>query len=160
MGIDMPPWGSLADRFERKYIPEPNSGCWLWDGCYSVETKKYLYGSMRNLRGKMEHAHRISWRLHRGEIPPGMQVLHKCDVSLCVNPDHLFLGTHTDNMLDMSKKGRAPHGEKNWSAKLTEEIVRQVRASKETSACWAQRLRVDQSTISLIRSGKRWGHSL
>jgi HNH endonuclease len=66
-----------------------------------------------------EAAHRISWMLFRGEIPVDAHVLHKCDVTLCVNPDHLFLGTHTDNMQDCVTKGRKvmPSGPNHWRHK-------------------------------------------
>jgi hypothetical protein len=57
-----------------------------------------------------EYAARTSWRLYKGPIPEGLRPLHKCDVSLCVNPDHLFLGTLSDNMQDMAAKGRARSG--------------------------------------------------
>jgi hypothetical protein len=53
-----------------------------------------------------EYAARVSWKLHKGPIPPGLKILHKCDVSLCVNPDHLFVGTQLDNVRDMDAKGR------------------------------------------------------
>jgi hypothetical protein len=84
-------------RFHAKYIPEPNSGCWLWDG--------WVNGRGYGRFGK-GLAHRISWELHRGPIPAGMNICHKCDVPPCVNPDHLFLGTQTDNMRDCARKGR------------------------------------------------------
>ena len=89
------------ERFNEKYIPEPNTGCWLWTSTWA----SCGYGQFR-INGKYWLAHRASWKLLYGEIPGGLQVLHKCDVRPCVNPDHLFLGTQSDNMLDCFKKGR------------------------------------------------------
>lgn len=80
--------------------PEPNSGCWLWPG----DTLKG-YGRVSYI-GTRQAAHRVSWLIHRGLIPEGLFVCHKCDVKLCVNPDHLFLGTQVDNMQDWTKKGK------------------------------------------------------
>ena len=71
----------------------------------------------------MHHAHRVSWMLHRGEIPEGVCVLHTCDTPSCVNPDHLFLGTHKDNEQDKMRKGRKPVGEKIPWHKLSEDDV-------------------------------------
>lgn len=81
--------------------------CWIWNGWSGNKN----YGRMSIYdKGKMKNiptlAHRVSWELHNGKIPHGIHVLHKCDNPPCVNPDHLFLGTHKDNMMDMSKKGR------------------------------------------------------
>lgn len=87
-------------RFDRKWTPEPNTGCWLW----KHGTHKFGYGFFKHA-GEVT-AHRVSWVLHNGPIPDGMHVLHRCDVPQCVNPDHLFLGTHTDNMKDCARKGR------------------------------------------------------
>jgi hypothetical protein len=86
--------------FETHYIPEPNSGCWLWLGPYTNPAK--AYGGW----GRHEKAHRVSWQLTNGLIPAKLFVLHKCDISICVNPSHLFLGTQTDNLNDMTNKGR------------------------------------------------------
>src|SRR3990167_3892348 len=95
MGRRLPP-------FEDSYMPEPNTGCWLWTGA----TRYDGYGT-RPWRGKTSaQAHRIAWEVFRGPIPDGLQVLHRCDVRCCVNPDHLFLGTQLDNMRDMIQKGR------------------------------------------------------
>lgn len=80
-------------------IPEPNSGCHLWLG------NGRKYGRV-TLAGQGMYAHRLAWQFAHGPIPEGMMVLHRCDVGLCVNPDHLFLGTQTDNMRDMVSKGR------------------------------------------------------
>lgn len=91
--------------FSDMFIPEPNSGCWLWIGaCDSVG-----YGNFR-IKNKSWKAHRFSWTIHNGIIPDGLFVLHKCDVRPCINPNHLFLGTHLDNMRDMHAKGRARCG--------------------------------------------------
>lgn len=91
--------------FESKYIPEPNTGCYLW----TARCSSYGYGTFRDGRiatRKMWQAHRVAWILYRGEIPTGLSVLHKCDTRQCVNPAHLFLGTRQDNMDDMVKKQR------------------------------------------------------
>lgn len=89
-------------RFEAK-IKQPNAnGCMLWTA--GRDTRGY--GQFR-LDGKQMGAHRVAWLLYRGEIPKGLHVLHKCDVTSCVNPDHLFLGTAQDNVSDMVAKGRA-----------------------------------------------------
>ena len=90
-------------RFHARYIQEPNTGCWLWSAAGGGQH----YG-LFHFRGKTIGAHRASWIFHKGEIPNGLYVLHKCDTRPCVNPDHLFLGTPKDNMQDCVKKGRHP----------------------------------------------------
>ena len=83
-----------------KYVKKTNT-CWVWTGC-RVSNR---YGNIL-INGKHTLAHRYSYELHKGKIANGLYVCHKCDNGLCVNPDHLFLGTQLDNMRDMIKKGR------------------------------------------------------
>lgn len=95
-------WASVEERFAAGWIGEPTSGCWLW-----TKGLKDGYGWMREgVESDERRAHRISWKLHRGPIPEGLHVLHKCDTRPCVNPWHLFLGVMQDNVDDMMKKGR------------------------------------------------------
>jgi hypothetical protein len=95
--------GSIADRFWSKVDKAPSSnGCWLW----TATKDRRLYGRFWN-DGNRFGAHRTAWELTRGPIPPGLYVLHHCDTPPCVNPEHLFIGTQTDNMRDMAAKGRA-----------------------------------------------------
>lgn len=89
-------------RIEEGSIPEPNSGCWLWLG--GTNAKGYAHFKYDNVQRR---ANRFSWEAHKGPIPDGLHVLHSCDNRLCVNPDHLFLGTNQDNVDDKIKKGRA-----------------------------------------------------
>lgn len=96
---------SSIKRFMAKVSPEPNSGCWLWTGSC---TPTGNYGSFWD-RGKLERAHRWSYKHFHGPIESSDDVCHKCDNPPCVNPDHLFKGTRTDNILDSVKKGRWNH---------------------------------------------------
>lgn len=95
----------VMQRFLDKVSIEPNSGCWLW----TASTDTFGYGQMYvDEQGKPKKAHRVAWQLFRGAIPAGMCVCHAHDDAWCVNPEHLFLGTHKDNSDDKIRKGR--HG--------------------------------------------------
>jgi hypothetical protein len=165
-------------RFEGYCMPEPNSGCWLWTGT----TNRGGYGVFSFSRAKSGvAAHRASWMIHKGEIPGGLWVLHKCDNPACVNPDHLFLGTAKDNTADMMRKGRwrapvvinrargdrhrsrtAPEsikrGEAHHSATITEADVQAIRLSAEAGVALARRYGLTPTSITRIRLRKSWRH--
>lgn len=92
----------LRTVLEANSVPEPNSGCWLWDG----EAHDNGYGRF-HLRGRRYYAHRVALSVSGIVLGDGDCALHRCDVPACVNPDHLFVGTRSDNTHDMWRKGRA-----------------------------------------------------
>lgn len=107
---------------ERLYIPEPNSGCWLWIGGQTTEGYGLLYKT-NSTTGERKHitAHRAMWEQTFGVIKEsGLVVCHKCDFPPCVNPDHLFLGTPRDNALDMIAKGRQTKQQKKHKHQISE----------------------------------------
>lgn len=147
----------FADRFWSKV--DPTGDCWLW----TAYTKPDGYGQFTVRKGKFYNAHAVSYALTAGPVPPGMVVCHRCDNPPCVNPDHLFLGTHRDNMHDMSAKGRAVHsrGEQQHNARLSEADVREIKSFPERRglrAELARRYGVSHTTITKIRSGLKWVH--
>lgn len=147
---------SLRDRFYAKFQPIPESGCWIWDACGSAHGRYgYIHVGDRN-----RPAHRVSWEIHRGPIPDGLEVCHKCDVEACVNPAHLFLGTHKDNCMDRDSKGRnvSHPGSRHGNSKLVEADILAIRASEETALALAKRYGVHESSIGYIRQRKTWRH--
>lgn len=103
---------TLAERFARYWIPEPNSGCWLWTGALAKGRAFMNSGH----KGKAVHAARISWFLHKGDFQ-SLYVLHHCDNAACVNPDHLYLGTQTQNVADGVRRGRYANNGRNQRQK-------------------------------------------
>ena len=102
----------MKKRFEKHFIPEPNSGCWLWIGGILGSG----YGSF-SINDKTVLAHRVSFEIYKQEIPKGLCVLHKCDVPCCVNPNHLFVGTLKENSQDKVKKKRCWQSNKTHCSK-------------------------------------------
>lgn len=145
---------SAAERFERKVERIPFSGCWIWIGA----ARPLGYGSFY-LGGVVSEAHRASWRLYRGDIQAGQYVCHSCDVRLCVNPSHLFLGTPSDNQQDMISKGRdrAGHLRRRLKiAKLTADQVSEIRASTLSFRKLAKVYSVSAGCIQHAKQGRTW----
>jgi len=162
-------------RFWEKVDNTPNpKNCWIWTACKS----RNGYGNW-GLNGKNFGTHRASWMIHNGEIPNGFYVLHKCDVPLCVNPSHLFLGTQRQNIADMKNKGRgnwasgknqglhknpqlAARGSKSGRSVLVESQVIEIRnlhkAGNISQIELAKKFNCGKSTVGAIILRQTWAH--
>ena len=149
-------------RFHASYRVDDETGCWMWLGHPRGSNG---YGSIK-VGGRAEVAHRYSWALHHGPIPEGLIVCHKCDTPLCVNPEHLFVGTHSDNQQDKMRKGRMGdvgtktplRGESNPGSVLSEQDVLKIRNMDEPQRRIARMFGVTQAAISAIKTRKIWRH--
>ena len=151
----------MKELLYRKVVRK-HTGCWDFTGSIN----KWGYGEM-HIGGRFNpshhNAHRISWIVHRGNIPKGLIVCHVCDCRSCCNPEHLFLGTHKDNMQDMIKKGRSNFlkGDKCPWAILTEKKVLEILKMFEkgfNAVEIGKKFNIDRRHISDIKRGRRWGH--
>lgn len=152
------------DRVDKTTGNGPWGNCWIWTG-----GKVGGYGSVR-FRGIMQKSHRVAWIITNGEIGNNDHVLHRCDNPPCCNPDHLFLGTNHDNVLDRHKKGRSKNvftsanhpatqraGEHHWCAKLSNNDVKaicELHASGVNQTQIAKQYSVHSATISRIVRGE------
>lgn len=149
--------GTLAERFWRCVAPRGPDECWLWTGSRAV------YGLVRRPNGEgTSGAHRVSYEIHHGPIPPGLLILHSCDTPLCVNPAHLRAGTPKENMDDMDAKGRRViaycKGEKSHLAVLNEHTVRFIRSSDLNNSELARIFGMTPNAIRAVRIRKSWKH--
>jgi hypothetical protein len=151
---------SPEQRFWPKVMMLGPDDCWPCLGATKgIEGKKY--GNFWIGRPDQPYigAHCFAWELANGPIPDGYWILHRCDVMLCVNERHLFLGTVNDNNRDMMLKNRVPFGERHWNAKLQEKDIRLIigrAAAGEMLKAIAADYKVNGSLISQIISGKGW----
>ena len=136
---------------------EKTDDCWLW----TAGTDNGGYGIL-SVNAYPVKVHRFSWLLHNGEIPDGLGVLHRCDNRICVNPNHLFLGTTVENMLDRDAKNRQAKGEGHGRAVLTEPQVREIR-KRYVSRCrmngaraLAREFGLSKSAVLSVVSGENW----
>lgn len=153
---------SPIERIEERTIPCPATGCLLWTARISGDG----YGRI-GFKGKNWRAHRLMWTLVNGPIPDSMKVCHKCDVPSCVNPDHLFLGTHLENMADMRAKGRnrkssGPPRPRNKGVgrivKLNPEKVRYILRDHRPNQALAKELGVSPRLVGQVRKREIWRH--
>lgn len=154
------PKKSLEERFWQKV--NKTETCWLWTAA------KHFFGygliGCPDKPKRILRAHRASWEMAFGPIPKGLYVLHKCDVPSCVNPDHLFLGTHQQNVDDMVRKGRNAKtgngsGENSPNSKLTWCNVKKIRsdhAQGSTLIAIAEQYKMHPTTIAQIVKHKTW----
>jgi hypothetical protein len=154
-GVD---WREL---FWQKVDKNGPNGCWVW----TASRKEKGYGQYL-LGKKMHRAHRLAWTLMGRELPARpLELAHSCDNRLCVNPDHLFVATHDENMADCKAKGRHVFGERSIHAKLTEDQVRYIRANyRKTNArrgngtAIAKLLGISKGIVHAVGQGRTWKH--
>lgn len=161
-------------RFDRKWLPEPNSGCWLWMGGKNGEYGSFAY------QGITMGAHRVSWILYNGLTDPKLVIRHKCNTPCCVNPDHLITGTQLEAVQNMISQGRShwssgeshsealrgkPHpgarGEGNCNSSLSESDVKRIRfmaADGWRHRLIAETLGTSVHNVRAIVSRKTWKH--
>ena len=147
----------VARRFYRKVRMSP-FGCWRWLGCTIAAGYGQLTVQIAPKVHAMVSVHRLSYILHNGDLEEGLHVLHSCDVPRCVRYDHLFTGTHQENMNDKISKGRDVRGVSSHLSKLTEEQAQQILLSNAPAACIADSFGVTKGAIYNIRNGWTWKH--
>lgn len=143
---------SIEERFWPKVLK--SDGCWLWiAGLTSTGYGQFPSGGHERYGARPLKAHRVAWELTYGPIPPNTEIRHKCNTPRCVRPDHLELGTHADNMADMSRAGY------HSNRKLTMEQAREIR-QLHTTGIGAHRLGkqfgIAKKNVFLILSGKHY----
>jgi hypothetical protein len=150
------------DRFTAKYEVDPETGCWLWTG--ALKPNGYGVFGVGGRQGGNTYAHRAAYEFFVGPIPPDLLVLHRCDTPPCVNPAHLFLGSHADNMADMTAKGRSLRGERHNRGKLTEADAVEIRQlwsdGGMSQSEIGRRFGIGKTTVSAIVRGYLWRHLL
>lgn len=151
---------SPTERFW-KYVTK-SKDCWVWKGSIATNGYGLFHLTDNPLHYRTIFAHRFSYQHHFGPIPDGILVLHHCDNRPCVNPSHLFLGTHFDNAKDAASKNRHTHGAMVGTSKLTDLIVLQIRTLIDSKVYprtqIANHFGVNRSTIDGIANHSLWKH--
>jgi hypothetical protein len=151
---------TVEERFWEKVDKTNPDGCWIWVGARSGNRA----GLFAITKYNRIIPYRFSYELKYGKIPEGLFACHKCDNGLCVNPDHIFIGSQTDNMRDMSEKDRShhTHGADLHRGCLTDNDIREIRKfyhdQKLSTRKIAQMYGVGKTTIEQILNGITWAH--
>jgi hypothetical protein len=157
--LSTPTYAQLAAR-----TITTDTGCMEWQGAITASTG---YGKVKSA-GRAIDTHRAAWIALNGPIPNGLHVCHTCDNRSCINGTHLFLGTHSENMLDAARKGRLPrnnkHGIESPAAKLTEAQVLEIHflalTGMFTQKQIAEQYGIERTTVGGIKRGESWRHIL
>ncbi len=168
-------WQSQMVKFDKieflsQVVENGETGCWDWIGTRWPTG----YGTIEVNGRRIYRAHRVSWEMFFGTIPPGMLVLHRCDRRMCVNPYHLFVGTQSDNIRDAIRKGRFKdnlvhvnplnrkwqQGEKHWCSKLSDNdrrhIYKQYHGNQFSQPELAKQFGVTPQTIGRITRNRMY----
>lgn len=148
----------IIDRFNEKVFYSPD-GCWYWIGQIS-KNKKWPSHVRPYLKigQNPEIAYRFAYRHFKGDIPTGLCVLHTCDNPICVNPNHLFVGTKQDNTYDMMNKGRKPVGEKHYKSILSDKDAINILSSKESTIILSNKYNVKYGVIWALKKRHTYKH--
>lgn len=150
---------SLEQRLIRRRMVTP-TGCWEWTGGLQPSGYGQLVISIVPKQPQTVYAHRLAYETWVGPIPDGKNVCHRCDNRLCINPEHLFVGTDADNVADKLAKDRQPHGDGHCNAVLTTDIVDQLRSGQLSIKQAAADLGLSESHLYRVRKGVHWKRQL
>lgn len=142
----------IENRIEANSVRVTETGCRIWLG-----TSNGAYGRIL-VDGKLHYVHRQAAFAAHGPIPEGLVVMHKCHTPLCTEPSHLAYGTQQENIDAKEQSGRTARGSRNGNSKLTDEMVRSIRADPRAQHLVAEELGVHQTLVSLVKRRKIWGH--
>lgn len=141
-------------RFDDKWVRNEETGCHQWTSTKGANGYGHFW-----LDGETVSAHRVAWELHNGPIPDLAVIRHKCDNPMCVNPDHLEIGTNVDNVADRHERNRDARGSRQGLAKLTDAKARRIFADTRTQDVIAAEYGVHQSQVSNIKRRRTWAHA-
>lgn len=151
----------LLSNIKEEAGPLPTA-CWIWQKSRNKVSGYGVLTVTENSKTRTVLAHRLSYTITVGDIPEGLLVLHKCDVRLCINPDHLFIGTNSDNRFDCVSKDRHSYGSHSGNAKLDDCKVNEIRKllteNKLSIKEISNKLQISLEAIYLIYEGKTWKH--